>query len=370
MDDFIQDILDEPGSLEAVREAIGNVDTALVDLLNRRANLSLAAGRLKREGLIKGEIFQPGRELELIKSLEHQSAGPLPIEHLRAIYREILSSSRYLQRPQRVAFPGPEGSFSHMAARALLGSLASFHSQADMEGVFLAVANGDCDTGIVPLEQSRQDGLGAVIDLFIRHELFIQAETFFQMRHSLLAREKDLASIGRVCTHPLPLAQCSQWLMKHLPRASFLPMESAAAAAKHVAESKKKGLAAIAHSSLAGELNLHLLAAGIENDSGSRTRFVLVGRKEADRPGTDKSSLLFSVSDKKGSLARVLQCLGDRKISLHKIESRPLPDDADKHVFFVDLDCDIYDEGHIGAVDAMAEHCLDLKVLGSYSSGS
>ncbi|MDR0338703.1 MAG: prephenate dehydratase [Desulfovibrio sp.] len=354
-------------SLDELRQGIAEIDAALVGMLNRRASLSQAVGRLKRAGPATAEVFRPGREAELMRRLEDLNHGPLPDSHLRAIYREIFSSSRYLQRPQRVAFLGPEGTFSHLAARSLLGRLASFHPQPDLDGVFQAVEAYECDIGIVPLENSQQGSISQSFDLFMRHELFIRAETFFRVRHSLLSRERDLASVKVLCSHPQPLAQCGAWIMKHLPRARLMPMESTAAAARHAAF--EPGAAAIAHVDLAPDLDLHILAQGIEDNPGNRTRFALIGKEPADRPGTDKTSLIFAVADKPGSLGRVLQCLTERDINMAKLESRPMPGEAWKYVFFADLDCDIHDERYTGVLDAMADHCLSVRVLGSYPAG-
>lgn len=355
----------DPGSLEDLRAAISGIDASLVDLLNRRAALSLSVGEIKR-GNADSAVFRPGREAELLKELIARSAGPLPEAHLRAIYREILSSSRYLQRPQRVAFLGPEGTFSHVAGRALLGSLASFHPQANLAMVFQAVESEDCDIGVVPLENSLQGSVGQSFDLFMKHALHIRAETYCRIRHSLLSRERDLVSVKAVYSHAQPLAQCANWLMHNLPRARVMPLESTAAAARHVAG--EAGAAAIAHGDLAGALGLHLLAQGIEDQPGNWTRFVVVGRAPADRPGTDKTSLLFSVADKPGSLFRVLQCFADRNINLRKLESRP-QGERWKYIFFADLECDIFAGEYAGALEAVEEHCLSLRVLGSYPSG-
>ena len=354
-----------PDSLEDLRAAISGIDASLVELLNKRAALSLSVGELKR-GAADSVVFRPGRETEMLKALVAQSVGPLPEAHLRAIYREILSSSRYLQRPQRVAFLGPEGTFSHVAGRALLGSLASFHPQPNLPMVFQAVESEDCDIGVVPLENSLQGSVGQSFDLFMKHALHIRAETYCRIRHSLLSRERDLASIKVVYSHAQPLAQCANWLMHNLPRARVMPLESTAAAAHHVVG--EAGAAAIAHADLAGGLGLHLLAQSIEDQPGNWTRFVVVGRSPADRPGTDKTSLLFSVADKPGSLFHVLQCFADRNINLRKLESRP-QGERWKYIFFADLECDIFAEEYAGALEAVEEHCLSLRVLGSYPSG-
>lgn len=352
-------------TLTALRERIGGVDASLVDLLNQRAALSLAVGELKR-GDKDSVVFRPGREAELLKALADKSDGPLPEEHLRAIYREILSSSRYLQRPQRVAFLGPEGTFSHVAGRALLGSSASFHPQPNLPTVFQAVEAGDCDLGMVPLENSLQGSVGQSFDLFMKHSLHIRAETYCRIRHSLLSRERELASVKRVYSHPQPLAQCGLWLMNNLPRATVVPMESTAAAAHHVLG--EAGAAAIAHGGLAGDLGLHQLAQGIEDQPGNWTRFVVIGRTPADRPGTDKTSLLFSVSDRPGSLCNVLQCFSRHAINMRKLESRPLGENW-KYAFFADLECDIFAPPYADLLSSMSEYCLSVRVLGSYPSG-
>ena len=353
-------------SLDEIRRAINEVDTALVSLLNRRASLSLAVGEIKRAGG-HSEVFRPGREADLLKKLEEMSSGPLPREHLRAVYREILSSSRYLQRPQRVAFLGPEGTFSHIAGRELLGSLAEFHPKLSLPEVFAAVSDEACDIGIVPLENSLQGGIGQSFDLFLRHsDLHIRAETSCRIRHSLLSRESGLSAVERVFSHPQPLAQCGLWLKSHLPRAALLPLESTAAAARHVLQ--EPNAAAIAHMSLAAGLGLHILAQDIEDSPGNRTRFVIIGRTPADRPGTDKSSVLFAVPDKPGRLFSMLQIFAANNINLRKLESRPMPGEPGNYVFFADLECDILSEEFAPALEQAEEHSLFLRVLGSYPS--
>lgn len=351
-------------SLEDLREAISAIDASLVSLLNRRAELSLAVGAVKRAGG-QDEVFRPGREADLLKKLEFISSGPLPKEHLRAVYREILSSSRYLQRPQRVAFLGPEGTFSHIAGRELLGSLAEFQPKLSLADVFTAVSDEVCDIGIVPLENSLQGGIGQSFDLFLRYpDLYIRAETSCRIRHSLLSREEDISSVHQVFSHPQPLAQCGLWLKSHLPRAALLPLESTAAAARHVLG--QKNAAAIAHVSLATELGLKVLDQDIEDSPGNRTRFVVLGRTPADRPGTDKSSILFAVPDRPGRLFAMLRILADNSINLRKLESRPMPGEPGSYVFFADLECDILAPEYAATLEAARDQCVLLRVLGSY----
>ena len=353
-------------ALSDLREAISAVDERILELLNKRASISLAVGKAKRD-VKADDIFRPGREAALLRDLLAANPGPLPEEHLRAIYREIISSSRQLQRPQRVAFLGPEGTFSHIAGLELLGSLASFHPQRNMAEVFRAVEEGDCDIGVVPLENSLQGSVGQSFDLFSRHSLHIRAETFLRIRHSLLSSERDLTSVHTVYSHPQPLAQCGGWLGSHLPRARVVPMESTAAAAHHIVG--EPGAAAIAHAALADTLGLHVLAQGIEDLPGNWTRFVVVGRTPADRPGTDKTSILFTVSDTPGSLAAVLQRFSSAGVNMRKLESRPLPGNSWKYIFFADLECDLFEERYAPVLKELEQHCHSIRVLGSYPSG-
>lgn len=354
-----------PADLDNLRANINHVDAELVQLLNRRAQLSLAVGGVKR-GSPGSEVFCPGREARLLHTLAAKNTGPLPDEHLLAIYRQILSSSRRLQSPVNVAFLGPEGTFSHLAARAALGDLPSLEPKPDLPEVFRSVENGDCELGVVPLENSLQGSVGQSLDLFMRHKVLIKAESSFPIRHSLLSGETELGRVEKVYSHPQPLAQCALWLRTNLPHVPVFPLESTAAAAGKAFE--EKGTAAIAHCDLAGSLGLHTLARNIEDHPGNRTRFVIIGRTPADRPGTDKSSLLFTVTDKVGSLYSVLQCFAEHDINMLKLESRPLPEENWKYAFFADLQCDIYDDSHAGLLKELDHRCLSLRVLGSYPS--
>lgn len=354
-----------PGDLARLREEMDELDARLIALLNRRAEVSRAVGEVKRASS-EAEVFRPGREAELLHRLTASNPGPLPDEDLLSIYRQILSSSRKMQKPLSVAFLGPEGTFSHLAARSFLGDMSYFHAQPDLAGVFRAVEEGECELGVAPLENSLQGSVAECLDLFMRHKVFIKAESSFAIRHCLLSRASSLDEVQRVYSHPQPLAQCAVWLKRNLPHAPVMPLESSAAAAGRAFE--EKGAAAIAHCDLAGSLGLRALARNIEDHPGNRTRFVIIGRSPADRPGADKTSLLFTIADKAGSLFNVLQSFARRGVNLRKLESRPMQSEDWKYVFFADLECDIYDDEHAGLLEEAAQHCLSVRVLGSYPS--
>ena len=219
--------------LNAIRGEIDRVDRQLLELLNQRASLSLEVGHIKADS--QGAIFRPQREREVLERLSALNRGPLPDSHLRSLWREIMSSSRALQRPQRVAYLGPEGTFSHFAGLEYLGHSALFFSCANIAQIFDMVATNQCELGVVPLENSLQGTVGVSFDLFLSHEVFIQAELFSRIAHCFLSDAPALAAVRTVYSHPQPLAQCGNWLRAQVPNAALVPVESTAAAARRAA---------------------------------------------------------------------------------------------------------------------------------------
>ncbi|HBW17153.1 MAG TPA: prephenate dehydratase [Desulfovibrio sp.] len=351
--------------LQAIRVTIDGLDRDLLALLNRRAALSLEVGRIKSSD--PGIVFRPFREREVYDNLEAANDGPLPDEHLRAIWREIISSSRSLQRPQRVAYLGPEGTFSYFAGMEFLGRAMDYRPQPGLPDVFRAVHDRQCELGIVPLENSLQGTVGQSLDLFLQHEVFIQAELFCRISHCLLGTAAALADIDTVYSHPQPLAQCGGWLRAHLPKARIIPTESTAAAARRAAG--EAGAAAIGHRSLADLLGLNVLERGIEDQPDNWTRFVVIAPAPADQQGREKTSMLFSLPDKAGALAGVLELLAREGINMKKLESRPLRGEKWQYVFFVDVECDLGTERYARLVEELRTLCHTLRILGSYPVG-
>jgi len=351
--------------LDPVRESIDTVDRELLALLNRRAALSLEVGRLKADS--DEPVFKPFREKELLEKLVRENPGPLPDEHLRAVYREIMSSSRRLQRTQKVAYLGPEGTFSYFAAVSYLGRSADFEPRSTIDGVFEAVSLRDAELGVIPLENSLQGTVGQSLDLFLRHDVFIQAELYSKISHALLSKGTDISRIEEVYSHPQPLGQCGGWLRAHLPTARIVPTDSTAAAASRVLYNPKA--AAIGHVKLSEMLGLNILASRIEDLPDNWTRFLVIGPSETKSGNRDKTSILFTLPDKPGALSMVLSKLAVAGINLTKLESRPLRGEKWKYVFFADLECDL-SLGEFGKMVSELRHELhSLRILGSYPAG-
>lgn len=351
--------------LERVREEIDDVDRKMLVLLNRRAELSKQVGRLKAD--VSDSVFKPFREKEVLDKLAAINTGPLPDKHLRSIYREILSSSRRLQRPQKIVYLGPEGTFSFFAGVEFLGHSSDFEPKSVLPEVFKAVDDGEADLGVIPLENSLQGTVGQSLDLFFQYEVFIQAEIYCKISHCLIGSAANLSDVKVVYSHPQALNQCAGWLRANLPKANVVPAESTAAAAAHV--NTDPSAAAIGHKRLADMLGMNVLAEGVEDMPDNWTRFLIIGPTPGKEGKHDKTSMLFTVPDKPGSLVNVLNLLAREGINMKKLESRPLRGEKWKYVFFVDVECDMTSDNYKDFLEELKAACYSLRVLGSYPAG-
>ncbi len=360
-------------ALGAARLAIDEIDSAVLGLLNRRAKLSLEIGKIKLASDESGAmpVYDPVREKVLLSRLDSMNPGPLSADQVRAIWTEIISASRALQRPAHAAYLGPEGTFSHHAAIGFLGTSVRLLPCESFEEIFRQGTSGSCEYGVLPLENSLRGTVVQNYDLFWRYGASILAESSLRVSHSLLSREHGLGSIGVIYSHAQALAQCSKWLRAFCPAAKVVPADSTAAAAEKTAG--EPGTACVGHVCLAGSHGLNVLASAIEDNPGNRTRFVLIGPADprpAPRPGADKTSLMFTLPDSPGALSSVLKALADDGVNMRKLESRPLEDGHWHYIFFADVDGDLLAPGHSGTLERLKKICLSLRVLGSYPSNS
>lgn len=374
--------------LAELRLGIDEIDAQLVELLNSRAEISQKVGSLKSKS--NAQIFQPLRERELIDKLINMSHGPLPNTSLKAIYREILSSSRDLQKPLKIGYLGPEGTFSHMALLEFMGSCSDCQGYEKIKDIFKAVYRGSCDLGLIPMENSHFGTVNESFDAFLDYDLEIVSEHKSRISLSLISMGTKLQDLKTVYSHSQPLGQSSRWLHKNLPQVKLISLESTAAAAHKVLNDPRS--AAIAHESLGEILGLRVLARDIEDFSDNWTRFFLIKPKtkaldansfiSEERKDTDlvsgvtplkeneanKTTLIFSVKNEPGSLARVLKIFSDREVNLSKLESRPMRQEAWKYVFFADLDCNLKAREYMDIVPLLEENCSLVRLLGTYFS--
>jgi chorismate mutase/prephenate dehydratase len=350
-------------TLPELRQAIDALDEELLRLLNQRARLVQEVGALKAQ--LKQPFYVPERERQIIERMQALNAGPFPSEALRPVYSEIISACLSLEHPLKVAFLGPEATFTHMAARTRFGLSARYVPAATVAGVFTEVEKGLADLGVVPIENSTEGVVNSTLDVLIDSDLGITAEIVTQVSHCLLTRSGTLEGIQKVYSHPQALAQCRHWLSNNLPNVAQIEVASTALAARLTRDDP---VAAAVASELAGQLyDLKIAKKRIEDEVRNVTRFLVIGREPAPATGRDKTSILFSLKDEAGVLFRVLQPLAEAGLNLSRIESRPSRKKLWDYVFFIDVD------GHSGdppvqkAIAALEERCEFVKVLGSYA---
>ncbi|MDI9570525.1 MAG: prephenate dehydratase [Pseudomonadota bacterium] len=352
-------------SLEKLRGEIRDIDAELLRLLNERASRSVVIGRIKRE--TGADIYRPDQEARILAFLKGRNPGPLPHQAVAEIYREILSSSRALQAPLTVAYLGPEGSFSHLAARAHFGHGATLTPVGSIDQVFDR-AERDRDTlGVAPVENSTEGSVGHTLRRLIATPLAIRAEIFLPISLCLLTNCPRREEIERVYSHPQALAQCRRWLAENLPRAERIETASTSAAGQ---QALADPAGAAVGSRLAGEINgLAILAAAIEDIPGNATRFLVLGGGEGERTGRDKTSILFGTPHVPGALHQALAPIARERINLLRIESHPLRERKWEYLFFADLAGHRDDEPVAGCLREMAAATTFIKVLGSYARG-
>jgi len=347
-----------------LRGQIDGIDSEILRLLNRRAQLVLEVGRLKAEHNL--DFHVPQREEEIYRRLAVENPGPFPAEAVRPVFREVISACLSLEHPLRVAYLGPRATFSHLAAMERFGLSAQFLAMRSIAEVFAEVEKDNADFGVVPVENSTEGVVSHTLDMFVDSPLLICGEVVVEAALHLLSKASSLGEVRKIYSHPHGLAESRKWLERNAPHVSVVETSSTGAAAEVAAS--EPGAAAIASELAASLYDLSVLQRRIEDHPNNFTRFLIVGKKNGPPTATDKTSILFSIKDRVGALHRMLLPFAERQINLTKIESRPSKKKVWEYVFYVDF------EGHSGeprsreALARLQEDCIFLKVLGSYAA--
>ena len=351
----------KPAKLASLRERIDALDQQIVNLLNQRAQVVVAVGKAKQaDGT---PIYAPDREQAVLKRISELNQGPLPLKTLHAIYRELMSGSFLLEKPLRIGYLGPEGSFSHLAAMRKFGSSVEYSPLADIRAVFEDVTRGHCDLGLVPIENSVGGGVIDTMDSFVGSHVHICAEVVAEVHHNLLASCPP-EEIKVVASKPEVFAQCRNWISTRFNQVELVPVASSSRAAEMA--SSEKGLAAIG-STLAAELyGLKVIFANIEDYAKNMTRFFVISMTPAKRTGNDKTALMFTTAHKAGALVDALNVLARHGINLTNIDTRPSKRRNWEYYFFVDADGHCEDPHFKAALAQVRTHCGEMQVLGSF----
>jgi chorismate mutase/prephenate dehydratase len=349
-------------NLKALRTQIDKLDLQILDLLNKRAGIAGQIGKVKAD--TGGEVFSAAREEEVLGNVLSANKGPLQEVSLKAIFRELISGSRAVEKLQRIAFLGPEYSYSHLAALERFGEAIAYNRTGSIAAVFEEVLRKHADYGVVPLENSTDGRIADTLDMFIRlPTIRICAEIRLRVHHHLLANCQQ-TEVRRVYSKAQALSQCRTWLSKNLPHATLHEVASTSDAAKLVLS--EPNVAAVASRQVAVRWGINILCGNIEDSPFNETRFAVIGQSDSAKTGNDKTAMMFQISNTPGALADVLAIFKQNKLNLTWIESFPYREAKGEYVFFLDFDGHRDDAKVRKTIAAMEEYCDSVHVLGSF----
>ena len=348
--------------LQDLRQEIDSLDDRILELLNQRAEVVIAVGKTKDDS--QGVYYVPSREKAIFERLISKNDGPFPNEGIRRVFREIISASLSLEQPMKVAFLGPQATYTHVAAMRQFGLSAQLVPLKSIPSIFDEVSRGRASYGVVPVENSNEGVVTHTLDMFMSSDLKVIAEVLLPVSHDLLNLSGQLSDIRKVVSHPQAIGQCRDWLEENLPDIPLVDASSTANAAQLAAEDAS--VAAIASESAASFYGLRVVKHSIEDNPNNFTRFLVIGPEIQGPSGNDKTSVMFSVKDKAGVLYHMLEPFSKRDINLAKIESRPMKGKAWEYIFFLDMVGHVEDSTIAEALEELKTHCQFLKVLGSY----
>ena len=355
-----------PGGMANIRDSIDAIDARIHALLNERARFAQLVGISKTASGKAVDYYRPEREADVLRKALERNQGPLKDDEIVRLFREIMSACLAQQEPLKVAFLGPEGTFTQAAVLKHFGSSVRALPLPAIDEVFHEVEGGVADFGVVPIENSSEGTVNHTLDMFLGSGLKICGEVELRINHHLMGAMSRVEDIKRVCAHAQALAQCRAWLDDQLPDVERIAVSSNAEGARRARD--ERGTAAIAGRAAAEVYGLTLLANDIEDRADNTTRFLVVGRQLFSSSGADRTTLLVSASDTDdaGALFQLLEPLARHRVNMTRIESRPSHKKKWDYVFFIDIEGHVTDPPVARALAALEERASLFKVLGSY----
>lgn len=349
-----------------IRKKIDAIDEQIIQLLEQRAEHAKAIGVEKRQNpQTSPSFYDPEREASILKRIEQKAKGSFPIPAIPLVFREIMSACRSLEADLKVAFLGPSGTFTQIAAFQSFGHSNRMVEASTIDGVFDLVARGETEYGVVPLENSCEGGVIQTLDALLKTDgVYLRRETVIKIHHCLISPLENLSQVKKVYSHPAALAQCHRWLSENLRGAELIVSRSTAAAARTAMEDE--GSAAIASSLSAELLGLKILREGIQDRDDNATRFVILSQSDGPATGSDRTSIIVSLKEGPGALMRALKTFEDAGIAVSRAESRASSDKFWRYVYFIDFDGHRQDPAVAAVLETLAGQCERLKILGSY----
>ena len=353
--------MNQSDTLNEIRKRIDKLDEGILTLLKERANIALEVKQAKKDGF----IYKPGREAEIMSRVCKLNDSQLPNTAVVSIFKEIVGACRNLEQSLKVAYLGPEGTYSHEAAVKLFGSTSEFIPEISLHEATRAVEGGTADVALLPFENSSEGGVTETHKLLLDTRLHIIAEYTMQISHELLSHAASLSDIRTVHAHPQALGQCREWLQHHLPQATLVNEVSNSQAAALAA--KESQSAAIAGKQAAEIYQLPIVVSGINDIPDNTTRFIALSKLEAEPTGHDKTSVVCTVKDKPGALHELLGIFAAHNVSLTRLESQPHPDHH--YAFYIDFTGHVREPEIAATIAELMDAAKSCKVLGSYPEG-
>lgn len=370
MSDNSQQDNTEAAQLAVLRDQIDGLDGQIGQLINQRAQCAMEVARVKRH-FAQGEklaFYRPEREAQVLRKAMDRNTGPLSDEEYARLFREIMSACLALEQSLKVAYLGPEGTYTQQAALKHFGHSAEAVSRRAIDEVFRDVSSGAAHYGVVPVENSTEGVVTHTLDNFIDSTVQICGEVVLRIHHHLLVSDiTHVDNITRIYSHAQSFAQCRKWLDSHYPNADRIPLNSNSEAAKRV---KGEWNAAAIAGEMAGNIyGLTSHEKSIEDQPDNSTRFLIIGSSPVGPSGSDKTSILVSTKNQPGALHALLEPFHRHGVDLTRVETRPSLKGPWNYVFFIDLLGHISDSNIVAAMNDVSTRASDVKVLGSYPVG-
>ncbi|VAW68004.1 Chorismate mutase I / Prephenate dehydratase [hydrothermal vent metagenome] len=354
----------EEKKLLGIRDQIDAIDQKIQALINQRAECAQQVAEIKIKAGETEHFYRPEREAQVLINIKKRNKGPLADDDMALLFREIMSSCLALEKPVKVAFLGPAGTYNHVAASKHFGSFIDQSPVDNIEEIFRTVETGQAHFGVAPIENSTEGVISHTLDLLINSKLQICGEVDLRIQHNLISNESDLKKITKVYSHQQSLAQCRLWLDANLPDAEHYAVRSNAEAVR-IAK-KEKGSAAIAGEMAAEIYGVPVTCSQIEDEADNTTRFIVIGKNMISPSGNDRTSLLVTTSNKAGALHDLLKPLAQRNIGMSKIESRPSRQGVWEYMFFIDIEGHKDDDNVAMALTEIEHESAMIRILGSY----
>jgi len=359
----------EMDQLAAIRDDIDRIDSEIQRLISDRAECAQKVADIKTQGgQVEAVFYRPEREAQVLRAVKDRNNSLISGDDMARLFREIMSVCLALEQPMRVAYLGPEGSFSHSSVLKQFGSFAHPYAVSTIEEVFESVGKGEVNYGMVPVENSTEGVVKQTQNELISTNLQVTGEVELPINHCLLALTKNAAEITKILAHPQALGQCEQWLKNNHPTIETQSCDSNAKAA--MLAMNNPNIAAIASEQAANLYGLHILEKNIEDQKNNTTKFWVIGKEGTLPSGEDKTAMIVSVPNESGALLKIMDSFAKREISMTRVISVPAKQVSNHskwdYLFFIDVLGHQQDSELSEALNEVVENTSFCKLLGSF----